>query len=318
MNSLRKIFFVLASIGLFGGMMHSCKQQVFDNLESCERGIYVNLYDQTECAETPSYPQVNRLSFYAFDLQDRLVATVEYGEHPALSESKEFFVPVAEPGSYSVVAWANLTGDLYNMAPVQVGKTTKQELLMSLKEQQEKAIDLTGKRLWVGTTPVVEVGKEASFYAHTKANIREITNRINVSVEGLDVPQDYTIAIQSANGAYSLEGQILPAKELDYPTTTYVPKDSTLAADFTTLKLQSGRKSSLIVRNLKTNKTIFTEDLVGVILLSPSKDNINLRCLNDYRVKLRVRRCPNDPGTYMVTSLWINNILVHSYDIEFS
>lgn len=297
--------------------MPSCKQIIFDNLDSCERGIFVNLYDQTECSDTPRFPQVPNIHLYAFDLQDRLVATTVI-QNPQLFPGKEFFIPIATPGLYSVIAWAGLHNDLYDTTPMIVGKTDRKDLFLKLKEQNSQVRNLTGHRLWVGCSPIVEIGKENSLYAHTRANIREITNRIEVTVEGLDAPEQYIIAIRSANGSYSLNGEILPDIELNYPTQTYIPKDSTLAANFTTLKLQNGRKSSLIIRNIKTQKVLFIEDLVGVILLSPSKDNLNLRCLNDYHVRLRVRRCPRISDTYTVTSIWINDWLVHSYDIEFS
>ncbi len=293
----------------------SCKQYIYDNMSACFRGVYINIYEQTECETEASYPSVPVVHVYAFDDNDLLVS-VHKEIAPQLSKEYELFVPTPRPGVYSFITWAGIDENFYNLSSLTVGKTTKKDLLLSLKEQSAKAVALTNQRLYIGSTPIVHIGEQEKFFAHTKSNLREITNRIKVTVEGIENPKDYSIEMSTNNGSYSLLGNIIPNHPLAYPTTVYYPADSTLAANFTTLKLESGRNSTLVVRRLSDGEEAFKEELIGTILLSPSAENINLRCLNDFHIKLKMRKC-NCPGGYMAAELWINDWLIHSYDIIF-
>ena len=303
--------YILGVLLVAAGIL-SCDKLIYDNLEECPRGVYINVFAQTECAATPSYPSVKRLHIYAFN--DKNVFTgSEIFDDVTLSADKECLMPVATPGHYSFVVWGGIN-EHYTLENLVPGTTTKTEVLLRLKQDAGNAQDISGTQLFAGSTPLVRVGLEEDMFVHTRANIREITNRIHVTVTDIETPQDFTIALSAGNAVYNAQGDILKNDRVNYPTTVRFPTATSLSADYTTLRLESGHDNTLVVRNLNTGKEIFREDLVGVILLSPSSDNINLRCLNDFHVKLKMRKC-DCPETYMAAELWINDWLVHSYDL---
>lgn len=312
MKKFNNIYLYVLGVALAVSTILSCDKLIYDNLEDCPRGVYINVFAQTECANAPTYPAVKRLNVYAFDENDVFVGTQQI-DNPALSADYEFLMPVDKPGSYSFVVWANINEQFSVQSPA-AGTATKKELLLSLKEKNKMAENLTGNQLYVGATPLVSVGFETDMFVHTQANIREITNRINVSVVDIENSENYVIELHSGNTDYSINGTIINKPAVEYPTQVLYPNPTTLTADFTTLKLEDGRNSMLVVKEKETGVEIFREDLIGVILLSPSEANINLRCLNDFNVKLKMRRC-DCPGDFTAGELWINDWLVHSYDM---
>lgn len=85
----------------------TCDRIIFDSLDNCERGVYLHLYEQTECASTPSYPaDITALTIFVFDADNRLISMQELGA-TTLAPDHELFVRLPEPGSYTVVAWAS-------------------------------------------------------------------------------------------------------------------------------------------------------------------------------------------------------------------
>lgn len=306
------IIFLGVIIVVFASL--SCGKWIYDDMEECPRGVYINVFSQTECAAAPEYPAVGGLHVFAFD-ENNLFVSSEVFEGVTLAKDYECLMPLKKPGIYSFVVWGGVDQQSFDVKSLTPEKSTKDELLLALKRQGGLAKDLTNERVYVGETPTVRVELETNLFVHTQANIREITNRINVLVEDVDDAEKFEIELLSANTDYSVKGGIIKNSEVEYPTKVTYPDDKTLTADFTTLKLESGRKNILVVKEKATGVEIFREDLVGVILLSPSENNINLRCDNDFKVKLKTRRC-DCPGGFMITELWINDWMIHSYDIE--
>ncbi len=311
MKKFNNIYLYVLGVALAVTSILSCDRLIYDDLEACPRGVYINVLAQTECADTPTYPAVKQLNIFAFDENDVFVGTQQI-DNPALSADYELLMPVEKPGNYSFIVWGGIN-DQFTIVPSQSNTIKKQDLLLQLKEQNKKAEDLTGIQVYVGTTPRVNVGLETDMFVHTKANIRETTNRIKVSVEDLKNSENYVVELHSGNIAYSFGGTIINKSAVEYPTQVLYPNSTTLTADFTTLKLEDGRNSILVVKEKETGVEIFRENLIGVILLSPSEANINLRCLNDFEVKLKMRHC-NCPGSFEAAELWINDWMVHSYD----
>ncbi|TFH94304.1 FimB/Mfa2 family fimbrial subunit [Porphyromonas levii] len=305
------IIFLGVIIVVFASL--SCGKWIYDDMSECPRGVYINVYTQTECANTPEYPAVGRLHVFAFN-ENNLFVSSELFEGVTLSKDFECLIPIKEPGLYSFVVWGGVDDKLFKLETLTPAKSTKDELLLALNRHDGIATNLAKKQVYVGETPAVRLELETNHFVHTKANVRELTNRINVLVEDVDDAEKFEIELLSANTDYSVKGDIIKNSVVEYPTEVKYPGEKTLTADFTTMKLESGRQNILVVKEKATGKEIFREDLVGVILLSPSEANINLRCDNDFKVKLKTRRC-NCPGGFMVTELWINDWMVHSYDI---
>ena len=327
MNSIRNLFLSLLPLSLLLLLLPSCDRMVYDKLDYCERGVYINVYEQTECEQTPSYPELQNLRIFGFDNDGVLVGDMTV-QNPQMGADKTQYFPVSQAGSYSFVVWANVSDKLTESA-FQIGQTRKSDLLYTLRTQAGKAVDLGTDAIYVGSTPNVIVGDEDNFFVQTAANIREITNRITVEVvgleaaeEGLGKPENYEIQMMSNNTLYAYPGEIIPAAQaVYYPgETTYSPnpdKEGKVNAHafFSTLKLEMGRANHLVVRNKVDGTEIFREDLIGAILLSDKEANINPRCINDFDVRVEFKLC-HCPSVYSAVAIYINNWLVHSYDIE--
>jgi len=317
MDIRRLIISLPAIMALWGGLA-SCDKMIYDNYDDCPRGVYVNFYSQTECAENPSYPaEVARLNVYAFD-KDGILRSANVFEDVQLSAAKEWLIPLEKDGLYTIFAWGNID-DHYNIGEIKIGETTKQQVLMRLKQDGKWATNIDGTTLWYATSPVVELKNMedgADQYIHTRANLREYTNRVMVSVDSLPHPENYEIKLASSNGSYRFDGTVAKADSTYYPGETKVVGDSTCRAFFTTLKLESGHENTLSVTHKPTGREIFRTDLVGAILSSQYAQNINLRCINDFDIRLVAHHCNCPDDTYVVVQIWINGWLIHSYEIE--
>ena len=191
-------------------------------------------------------------------------------------------------------------------------------LAKCLRQTGKWGADLRETTLWYGESPVVQVERNTTNYeryTETSVNLREYTNRIAVVIEKIPHPEDYKIEIASSNGTYQVNGRVAKADSTFYLGETKVVGDSTCRADFTTLKLESGHKNTLIVTNKAKGVEMFRTDLVGVILSSNYAENINLRCLNDFKVRLVAHHCDCPENTYQIVEVWINDWLVHTYSI---
>lgn len=308
--------------------LSSCTHAVFDNLSECPRGVYVRLYAQTECETTPSYPsEIKDVSYFVFDTRDKLVS-YHHESNLTLTPDAEVLIELPAKGSYRVFAWAGIDDELFEHTDYVIGQTTLQDIYATLRSEGDQPYDLRDRTVWMGLSSIVSLEelktlddpeRPTNQYYHTAINMREYTNRITVRVTGLEHPEHFTIKLESDNGRYNYQGDIVPDKTLVYPTKMNysAPADSTASAFFTTLKLESGRNSFLTVYNKEKGEVAFMEDLIGAILVSPVAEALNMRCLNDYDVHLKMRRCPECPSGYMACEIWINDWLVHSYDIAF-
>lgn len=323
MKLIYKVSFLALSL-LFG--LTSCDHLIFDNLEDCPRGIYVRLYSQTECADSPSYSeQIRETNYFVFDEETGLLIALHRDENQTLTADKEVYIPISRSkGVFRVIAWSGIASNLFETSSVQIGKTSLSDLYSILNTDKETqfSVDLKDRTVWMGQSPIVVVQplrKETPKDYHVAVNMREITNRITVRVTGLKKPTDFVILMESANGRYGFDGTIPAHSAYKYPALTSYPADlkDMARAFFTTLKLESGRKSIITVFNTDKDKIAFQDDLIGAILMSPKDASLNLRCLNDYDIHLKMRYCPTCPGEAAIAQIWINDWLVHSYDISF-
>lgn len=316
---IRRLIISLPALVVLWCGLSSCDKMIYDNNEDCPRGVYVNFYSQTECAEEASYPiEVGRLNVYAFD-KDNILRSAKVFEDVRLSATNEWLIPLEQDGLYTLFAWANID-DHYNIGEVKVGETTKQDVLLRLKQDGKWGANIDGTTLWYATSPVVDLKsmeEGSDQYVRTRANLREYTNRVTVSVDSLPHPGDYEIKLASSNGSYRFDGGVAKADSTYYEGETKVVGDSTCRAFFTTLKLESGHENMLSVIHKPTGREMFRTDLVGAILSSQYAQNVNLRCLNDFDVRLVAHHCDCPDDTYVVVQIWINGWLIHSYEIEF-
>ena len=80
------------------------------------------------------------------------------------------------------------------------------------------------------------------------------------------------------------------------------------------MQLKTGYNNQITVRNKKSQDIIWQGDLIGSILIK--NKNINLDCQNDFNVKFVIKDKCLGCGTYICWAIYVNDWLVHSYEIE--
>lgn len=320
MKHLSKIILAICTLVTIVG----CDSLIYDDNSDCPQGVYVSFYSKTPCAEEPIYPTVEHLEVFAFD-KNGVLAGIHEVDNPKLSADYEIYMPLPE-GYYTFVAWTGLGKERLDRTNLQVGTTKKTDLLFSMKEKAglADANPVPGFKIYQGESEVVYLPSNednGTVEKHTKVNLLEQTNRINVSVVGLKEPGNFEIRVYSANGSMNADGSIVMNKGvMQYPAvTTADATQQQLESKFNTLKLKTGYKNTLEVYDKFQQKVIFRADLIGSILLSKSDDhdtNINLDCTHDFDIKLYVRDVCNC-GDYTFISCEVNLIKwsIHSYNI---
>lgn len=298
---------IIGAFLLAGG----CDTMLYEEMLDCPQGVYLKFYTKTPCDVDTLYPaDIKNVNIYVFDSENKFV--VEYkASNVTLSSEYEFLVPIYPHGTYSFVAWAGVNEN-YILQNLKQGLTTKEELLLSLKQTAGIADNLKGNSLYVGNSVDVSLPDPESvlgaYYAHIPVGMTRYTNNIEVIVEGIAVPQNYQVKISMSNGDYAMKGNILSTGEiLQYPAE-YTYGDRVLSAEFTTLKLENGYDDRIILIG-NENKILYDEELLTTILLQTP--DVNLNCDHDFVIRFKVQE-----ETYAVTEVWVNDWLIHSYDTD--
>lgn len=305
---------------LLGVLLGGCNM-IYEDLSGCPQGVYVKFYSKTPCAVDSTYiGQVSDLRVFAFDDKDVLVSDV-LQKNVLLDKDYKVLVPVSN-GYFSFISWAGVN-DYFTQGTFVKGVTTKKDVMLTLNSNKHAATALKNHKVWQGESPTVfledptEVG---TTYKHTAVNLREVTNRLNVEVELHEslakniAPEDFDIEITSGNGVMNIDGS-MPLKQeiLTYPSAISFDKNK-LTASYSLMKLKTGYDNQILIRNKKTGDVIWKTDLIGSILIK--NHNVNLDCENDFNVKFVLKdKCLNC-GTYYCWAIYVNDWMVHSYEIE--
>lgn len=323
MNVNAKITMFFCSLGLF---LSGCSSLINDDLSDCEQGVYIKLYSMTACdTDSTVVGHVPALTVFAFDENEKLVNLItryDVDIHPEY----ELLMPVTD-GYFSFVAWAGLDESKLSFSDFVIGQTSKKDLLFTLKSEANIAANLKNSRIWNGESnyvhlpPPSEVG---SVFKHTSINLQELTNRIKISVE-LDesitafAPHDLRVTLFSANGMVNIDGSMpLHTPIVQYPLlNTEYTGDTGVCWDYTTLALQTGYSSQLVIRLDNEDALIFNGDLIASILMKASTSGVNLKCENDFTIRFVLKDYCASCSTNFSCVVYVNNWLVHSYSAEF-
>ncbi|MBF0651968.1 FimB/Mfa2 family fimbrial subunit [Dysgonomonas sp. GY75] len=300
----KKISFLLLGAFLLSGIS-GC---VYERTQDCPQGIDLRLYSKTPCLDTV-YPRLSGLDLRVFDRRGKLVSYRQSGD----SVITEHYAGrlEAENGLYSVTAWAGLDADAFERG----SGDEKSGLLFRLKRSGGRASSLEGKRIYYGESPVVflpDPAEYGSVFEPAAINLREITNRLTIQVEGLPLTGDYEAVVESANGSINTDGSIASDDRIEYGSQAAFT-DGLLEARLTVLKLATGYNTSLVIRNRADNSELYRGDLLGTLLLK--NPAVNLDCDHDFTIRFTAKdQC--SCGTYMIMEIWVNNWLVHSYTTD--
>ena len=333
MNLKNKILITI--MFALGTILWSCDSLIYDNLEDCPQGVYVKFYSMTPCDNDSSFiGEVPSITVFAFDSNDKLVvSTTENNVN--LSRDYEILMPVSN-GSFSFVGWAGVN-DNFELSSLKPGTTTKKDVLLTLKNSNNIAANLTGTQVWQGESSVVtlpSVDDVGSVYKYTAVNLTEVTNRVNVTVTFTELIQELYdtsklfVEVSSESGTYNVDGSMpLDQKALQFPITHITDlEDNGITSSFEMMDLQPKQGNLLKVYYKDINeegeeeeKIVFLNDLVGAILMA-AKDNpgeINLYCENEFDIRLDIiGACEDCPDTYFSCDVYVNDWKVHSYSTD--
>jgi hypothetical protein len=290
---------------------------IYDDRSDCPQGIHARFYSRTTCSTDTLYPEaISNLHLYVFDADGRLVSdATERGV--SLTPHYERTVEAAD-GVYTVVAWSGVDVEGLEVAtPLSQGTTRKEDLLFRLKQNGTRAASLAGKQLYYGESKPVYLPDPADYgsvFRTVHINMLEQTNRINVSVEGLPHAASYEIAVETRLNGISFDGKPASGVSMEYPSGEVTTTDGVLRSSFTTLTMATGMQTQLVVRDKNTTQELYRGDLLGTLLLK--NPAVNLECDHDFDIRFTTAdKC--GCGEYMITEIWVNNWLVHSYDTDF-
>jgi len=274
----------------------------------------VSFYSRTPCQTANSYPEdIQDILLAVFDKEGILVVHQE-AENIQLSAEYIRQIEIGT-GLYTVIAWSGLDEDLFDRYELQDSITTREDLLFRIKRAAGEAVSIEGNRLFFGESTAVYIPESNSpdpLWAPVSINMQEITNRILVTVEGLNRPDDFGIIIESGSTAMNIEGTIAQDEVLQFPAIE-TGEEGVVEARFTLLKLETGVTNTITLRHTDSGLNLFRGSLLGALLLM--NPDINLACDHDFTVTFVVDdecQC----GTYAITEIWINGWLVHSYETE--
>lgn len=304
MKIAKKHLVILLAVLSMG--LSSCNSWVYDSTSGCDMGVYVHLYSKTPCATDTIYPTtITDYSVFVFDEQSRLAA-IKRVKKESLDSDNKVQIPLLTPGLYSVIAWAGITPELVE-SQLKLGKTHKKDVFLKLKDAE--AISLPKSlALYVGLSEpfLVGYGDDTDTYKETSVNLRELSNRIQVSIEDIPDAEKYQVSIESMNGTYSLLGEVIKDKSINYQPYLREVGDDSLTESFSLLKLVTGHNSVLTIK--RDEEVLYQEDLLGTILLK--NPMVNLKCDNDFSIRFKVRE------SCACVEIWVNDWLIHSYETE--
>lgn len=291
----------------------SCVKQSQNN-SACTRTLEISFYSRSRCDIGTLYPgEVTGLVVCIFDQENTLAAFRSTGTANVDSTYIEKFdMP---EGLYSAIAWTGIDESLFEISSLETGTTSKSDLLLRLKREMDTA-DIT-------ESMSVFMGESASFYVDTDGegsvratvNLLEITNRFTVTVSGLpDGGLGYEITVESDNGSMAVDGTIIEDDILIYRPSYADGGAGVLASGFTLLKLETGHTYDIVVTHISDGTEIYRGSLLGALILK--NPEVDLLCDHDFVINFTaVDQCACN--TYMISEIWVNNWLVHSYSTEF-
>ncbi|MFC4675516.1 FimB/Mfa2 family fimbrial subunit [Dysgonomonas termitidis] len=285
-----------------------------DDYKDCVQGINVNFYSKSSCDIDVSYPeQIKNLTIGVFDKNGILVSSRQLNDTKLQKDFRQTIE--TESGLYTVIAWSGINADLYDLITLKVGSTTKNGLLFRLKRAAQKASSINGTRVYYGESPAVYVPQadnSESIFENTAVNMQEITNRIEISVEGLLKAEEYEIEIESDNGSMNIDGSVASDEVIEH-SAEHIVRGGVMEARFTLLKLETGHNNNIIIKSKLNGAELYRGSLLGTLLLK--NPDVNLACDHDFIIRFTTRdQC--SCGTYTIMEIWVNNWLVHSYETE--
>lgn len=307
----------LLLLALLGGLaLSSCDRLIYDDLSECPQGVRFSFHYRTPCMSAPTYPaDIREVRVFAFD--ERGLLTASYEAHKlSLSGDYRLETDYHRVGKSTFVAWGGSDLSQYDFSPFVVGRTTREEMIVALARQGD-GVSKPLPPLYVGEPvdgPLVQIDRSrlGSHFDEVRFEMHQLTNRIRLTVIGLDPRWRYSARIEDDNSRYHLDGTFADDHRFSYRSPVEEQKGGLLKADFDVLRLDLGRHARLYITDETNHRTIYeaniVEDLIayrGEYYPETMEPPFSLRCDHLFNIVIRLDD-HYEPGTYLALRVVVN------------
>lgn len=288
----------------------ACQSSVYDDLTNCPTEISISAYSQTPCQTAPVYPKVGVLRVLVFDAAGHFLTTFE-DNAPQLSPTYKLTKTLTSTGKHTFVIWAGASLSSLDFSALKVGESTLADAYAIVRTGANGSFSAP---LFVGQKEeeVVQTLEEGAS-TEIKVNLEQLNNTLHFTINGLKEDGNYELTIREDHAKYNFAGQILPSDTTVY-TTTLRKEGKSLKADLEVLKLVKGHHPRIEVKDLTSNKVIYSADLLDDILLYDKEHGTppySLECDHEFDIQLTI-----NPDTYMLVRAVVNDWNLITRDVE--
>lgn len=227
--------------------------------------IIVKVKEEIKDVVDPS--GINNICLFVFDEQDYLVG--KWAGEANIHDNIYDVSLELEPGKYTFVAWTN-EGDTYKCSPASATtdsntRATYGNMIYFLNCSGNNVFgnDLPDLHHGEYTNAVVEASKDNEFTVYLTPN----TYTVNFTVKGLPVlDHRYDFTINDDASSYNFENSIVDDGNDYLHIRSSEFENNELTASFKTLSLAHDRQPIFGLENTTTEKNIYSDDLVDMIL----------------------------------------------------
>ncbi|MCD8186261.1 MAG: FimB/Mfa2 family fimbrial subunit [Rikenellaceae bacterium] len=282
------------------------------NSRDCERTLELFLYSQTACQSEPEYPdRIEELLICLFDGNGVLTQIFSRGPITLDPEYRESLT-VTRTGTYTVSVWSGIEPSTFALFEPIPGVTTREEVFLRVLRQERYTTLDRDTFLYYGESAPIPVVDRSIEPITVSVNLQQITNRLTVRIEGIpaEMVESTEVYVESDNGTMALDSRLLEDEIL-----VYYPYErengQEIQAEFTLLKLDAEHTNLISIRNQREEEFLYRGDLLEELILQ--NPQLNLECDHDFEITFTVGP-GEEPGTYMILRVRVNDWLVHSYD----
>ena len=206
---------------------------------------------------------IDRLSVFIFDENGLFLSQIN-DSLIRIDDNYTMKLPYKE-GRFQFVVWAGFRTESYRLTDCIQGKTHIDDFILYLKRSEDHRVTNRPALLYHGMHETVELNPEENKVVWI--DLRRITNNIRVIARDLNPGLNHTIQIVDDNGAYDASGNFANDDRITYipQYTSEQGNDIPLIADFTVMKLTSGRSPRL--RIIDDRGTVrYDENLIGKLI----------------------------------------------------
>lgn len=276
-------------------LLSGCHSEVFDNLSDCPQGVDFAFRVQTPCDATPVYPAgIKQVRLFAFDEAGKLVREISAKEM-TLSEGYLLRTDYYRVGTSDFVAWVGSDLSLLDFGSFTPGVTTREQMIVALKRQADS---------YKGLLPDIYVGrpvggpltqedrtKIGTIYDQVTIQLEQITNRLRITLTGLDPEHSYSVRVEDDNSKYYINGTFAPDTRFNYLPEDLAMKGRNVTATIDVMKLATRRGALLIVTDETDGKEIMRKNLIEELLLAnvpgASARPYSLECDHVFDIKIK-------------------------------